>query len=221
MTEARTPPGRSARLHLAQRLSTARRAADLLERKRRVLLREQRRLAQVLEGTGVAWADSCARAQRWSVRALVIGDRDEVRRSLAVQPAQAEVTWQTRMGVTYPATAATRLPAVVTGGSAAYPPAVEACGQALRDGVAHAAALAAYQRVDDELERTQRRLRAIRNRWIPRLEAQLHGLDVSLDQAEREELTRLRWSRPATPRSSGRDGPGRLASPPDRTGGLP
>jgi V/A-type H+-transporting ATPase subunit D len=194
MTAVRTPPGRSGRLFLAQRLLAARRAADLLERKRRVLLREQRRLAQVQERTGITWSDTCSEAHRWSVRSLVLGDRGQVRRSVPGPYARADVSWQTRMGVSYPATTRTELPPLPEGGSAAFPPAVAACGDVLRAGVAHAAALTAYQRVSDELDHTQRRLRAIRNRWIPRLEEQLRLVDVTLDQAEREELARLRWT---------------------------
>jgi V/A-type H+-transporting ATPase subunit D len=48
--------------------------------------------------------------------------------------------------------------------------------------------------VDAEVALTRRRLRAINDRWLPRLEASLATLNRDLDESEREQTFRLRWA---------------------------
>ena len=63
----------------------------------------------------------------------------------------------------------------------------------------HAAATAARERLEEALEETSRRLRAVRDRWVPDLEARLAALDLALDEAEREEIVRVRWAKGGHP----------------------
>lgn len=191
------PPGRAGRVWLAARIDVGRRASELLEQKQQLLRREQRRLAELAGRTEREWHSLATEADTWNARASVAGGRDEVRRGAAlVRPAQARLTWTSQAGVTYPATASVDLPPAPPPLGAAVTPAATACARALEAAVRHAAAESALARVEAELSATVRRLRAIRDRWLPRLEADLHLLELRVDDAEREETTRLRWAGP-------------------------
>jgi len=197
----RPPPGRAGRVWLADRVEVARRAAELLDRKQQLQRREQRRLAALSERTGEEWSASAREADRWCARALVGGGRDDLRRAGGrVLAAQAELTWTSQAGVTYPATATTLLPPFPPlGGDVALVQAAEAYRRALDAAVQHAAASAALTKVAAELAATSRRLRAIRDRWLPDLQAGLSQLDLRLDETEREEITHLRWTQQRQP----------------------
>lgn len=203
----RPPPGRAGRVWLAERIELAQRAGELLDHKQRLLRREQRRLAEVAERTGGEWRALAGRAETWSARALVGGGRDELARAASrIAPAASRLTWSSQAGVVYPTTAAVELPPPpALDGPSALLEASRACRLALEAAVRHAAALAARRRVDAELDATVRRLRAIRDRWIPRLRRLLADLEVRLEETEREEQARVR--RIADPSPSTRDAP--------------
>ena len=177
------------------------RAAQLLGRKQQLLRREQRRLVALSERTGDEWSATARQADSWWARALVSGGRDDLRRAAGrVGAAEVDLTWTSQAGVTYPATATTRLPPPPPlGGDVALIEATEACRRALDAAVQHAAASAALAKVDAEVAVTTRRLRAIRDRWLPELEDRLRQLDLHLDETEREEITRLRWTQERQP----------------------
>ncbi|MBK9181003.1 MAG: V-type ATP synthase subunit D [Acidimicrobiales bacterium] len=192
----RHPPGRAGRLWLHDRLRTARHGAELLRRKEDVLRRDERRLAALEERTGAAWERRCRDAEAWAVRALVLGGREALERAaLGDGHAQADVRWRSSMGVTYAGEATCRLPApTALGGPSALALAADAYRIALDAAVQHAAAADAHARVAAELTATTRRLRAVRDRWVPRLDEALQALDLRLDEAEREEVVRVRWA---------------------------
>jgi V/A-type H+/Na+-transporting ATPase subunit D len=192
------PPGRAGRLWYGERIATARRAAELLEHKQQLLRHEQRRLAGLAERTGSEWRERATEAERWQVRALVAGGRDEIRRAAArIAPASVELTWANHAGVVYPATASMDPGAgTSSGGNPALARATAAGREALAAAVQHAAASRALARVDAELAVTVRRLRAVRDRWLPELERRHAALDLALEEMEREEGVRLRWARP-------------------------
>lgn len=194
----RAPPGRAGRVWLAERISVARRAAELLDQKQQLLRREQRRLAELADRTGRDWRALAVAADTWNARALVAGGRDELRRAASVAgTAEARIHWASKAGVTYPSTASTDLPPFpALAGTPALTHAADACRRALDAAVRHAATATALSLVEAELAATVRRLRAVRDRWLPQLEAQLGKLDLRLDETEREEITRLRWARP-------------------------
>jgi V/A-type H+-transporting ATPase subunit A len=79
-------------------------------------------------------------------------------------------------------------------GSAALIEATAAYRAALAAAVTHAAVEAANRTVDAEISATSRRLRAIADRWVPRLEAALRDVTERLEETERAESVRLRWS---------------------------
>ena len=69
----RAPSGRAGRPWLVRRLETARRGADVLDQKRRALLRLERRLDELAAATGDEWNTAARAADTWQRRALVVG----------------------------------------------------------------------------------------------------------------------------------------------------
>ena len=107
----RIPPGRAGRIWLVGRLEVARRGADLLDRKRQALLREQARVRAEADEARRAWHDAVAEAERWT-RA-----RHAARRATAARPARPtrrrataslELSWSNLMGAQLPSPAGDR-----------------------------------------------------------------------------------------------------------------
>jgi V/A-type H+/Na+-transporting ATPase subunit D len=193
----RIPPGRAGRLWLLDRLRSGRLAASLLDRKVKILRAELQRLRTLAEQSRTRWVDAARDADRWGQRSALLGGERDFRHSTPANEAEVVVAWGSIMGARYPTAATTQLPAKVDRGSgttalveteAAYRRAVEAAA-------AHAVAQAAARIVEAELEATGRRLRAVSDRWLPRLEGWLGAVTRELEEAEREEAFRLRWAR--------------------------
>ena len=199
MAELRhVPPGRAGRRWLRERLAGARRAADLLDRKLRVLRAERDRLARLADQTAAHWASAYRQAELWMVRAELLGGEREL--ALCALPGQARVSvdWAVLMGLRYP-TGATCQPAerdagAHTPGTAALVEAGTAYRRALAAAVTHAAAEAAHRAVTAEVAQTRRIQRSIARGRVPRLQDALRDLDARLEEAERAELVRLRWA---------------------------
>jgi vacuolar-type H+-ATPase subunit D/Vma8 len=83
-------------------------------------------------------------------------------------------------------------PHLATVSPAALVDATAAHRRALEAAVEHAVASTAARAIDAEVAATQRRLRGVQNRWIPRLAAAADALRLSLDEAELAEQIRLR-----------------------------
>ena len=197
----RIPPGRAGRLWLLAHLDAARRGRDLLDRKHQLLRREQERLALVAADRRAVWEHTAADAQRWSLRAAILGGT--VTTTLLAQAiagrATLSISWANTMGVRHPDDARCDFPALVpaaaVAGNAALAPAAEAHRTALEAAIAAAVATTALRRIEDELHATQRRLRGIERHRIPRLQRSLHELQFRLDEIEREERVVTRWAR--------------------------
>lgn len=195
------PPGRAGHLWLRERLAVAEHAADLMEEKRRALLDEVGRLTHLAEATGRRWQSACAEAERWRLRAGLTGGERQftVAAAFASAPSEARIVWRSTMGLAYPWEAECQLadPVDLTGlaDSAALVAAAAAHREALAAGVAYGAAQRALDLVRAELDVTTRRQRAIERRWIPRLEARRHQVELQLEEREREDTVRARWAR--------------------------
>lgn len=194
----RVPPGRTGRLWLWERLAVADRAADLLAQKRQALLQEISRLKQLATDTRARWEAACRDADRWWLRAALVGGERQAQVAAAHvgAPAEARVVWRSTMGLAYPWEAEC-LPGRAGdltgfGDTSAFAYAAEAYRVALVAAVEHAAAARAFDLVVDELEVTTRRLRAIERRWIPRLGVALHAVEQRLEEEEREGAIRTR-----------------------------
>jgi V/A-type H+-transporting ATPase subunit D len=194
----RVPPGRAGRLWLIRRLATGRLAADLLDRKLRILITEQRRFAELAEHTDARWRAAWQAADLWGRRGAVLGGQRELRLAAAAEPARVAVGWADVMGVRYPVGASCQLPepapAARGPGAAALVEAAAAYRTAVPAAAAHAAATAAAERLAAEIDSTRRRLYAIADRWLPRLETALRERTARLAETELADTARLRWA---------------------------
>jgi V/A-type H+-transporting ATPase subunit D len=192
----RRPHGRAGRSWLHHRLDVARRAAELLELKLRSLLDEQRRLEGEARDLAARWRTQVREADEWLLRTVLAGGGRAVRLAAPAGPGDVVLGWDTVMGVRIPTSARYRPPPAAEAEVdtvAAVVPAREAYRRALATGVRHAAALAAARAVAREVATTRRRLRALDERWLPRLRAELHALELELEELERmEDGTRRR-----------------------------
>ena len=195
----RIPPGRAGRIWLVRRLDVARRGAELLDRKRQVLLRELARVRTEAADAERAWHDAAAQVALWSARAAILDGpgRLELLARHAQQPASLELSWTNLMGARLPSVERIDLPdpppLSALGGSSATVLLARACADATRAAVRYVALQRAEAELSAELRRAARRLRALQNRWIPQHEAALASLDLALDESQREQSARARW----------------------------
>jgi V/A-type H+-transporting ATPase subunit D len=175
------PPGRAGRIWLVRRLETSRRAAGLLDRKLRILQDELARLQAAAAGTAAQWDRCQADARTWLLRAALLGGERAIRLADDGQAADVRVSYETTMGIRYPATATCAVPPTLTWDN----PVVARARQSHRTAVAaaarHAAATASVRMVDDEVRVTRYRLRAIQDRWIPGLEQALADVTFTIE----------------------------------------
>lgn len=192
------PPGRTGRVWLQRRLQVADRGSTLLETKMRILATEQQRFSLLAQRTERRWQQAVADAERWMARASVLGGRRALRFADDGQRARVLLSWDTTMGVSYPSGSRVVLPDPLpdapTPAGAALVRAREAYRAAAVAAVEHAAATAAVSAVEQEMAATRRRLRAIEDRWIPRLEQASRTVTEALEEQEREEGMRMRWA---------------------------
>ncbi|HEX5189169.1 MAG TPA: V-type ATP synthase subunit D [Streptosporangiaceae bacterium] len=193
MNGIRVPPGRAGRLHLDRRLAAARSATDLLDRKLRILTAELAGLQQAATRTEREWNTLAAAADQRLLVAALLGGQRATRLAMPHGLAGVELRYATTIGIRHP-----------SGGSYAAPRgpdpwaglAVDEARQAVREALAaavnHAAAARAAQLIDAEVAATRIRLRAIRDRLIPRLEEARAKLVLAIDEQERGDAIRLR-----------------------------
>jgi V/A-type H+/Na+-transporting ATPase subunit D len=196
-TRLAVPPGRAGRLWLVQRLAVASRAADLLDRKLRVLTAELERAQAAARDSGREWDAACRDAQRWLLRAMLLGGERAVRLAGGVADAEVTVTYTVTMGARHPAGGQYTTGEPEGWDGAAVAQARQAHRAALAAAVRHAAATAAVAVMQAETDATRYRLRAVRDRWLPRLSQALAEVEFVLEEQERADAARLRRSREA------------------------
>jgi V/A-type H+/Na+-transporting ATPase subunit D len=195
----RMPPGRTGHLWLRERLDVARRASNVLEEKARALAAEERRLRVLERRSRREWEEAWELASRWLLRSTLLGGRRELvlARAHQVEQIDVRIRWGSNMGATYPSEARCRLPdesaATMPPGGSALHFATLAHREAASAAVRHAANRRALDVVRRELSAAGRRQRAIKRRWIPRLESALERLELSLAEQEREDTVRAKW----------------------------
>lgn len=185
---------RAARLQLAGRIELIGHAVELLRNKEKALERERVRLEGYASRAEQRWRSAYEESAAWLVRARLLGGSDELAALVRTGPSPATVTtdWQVSMGVTYPGgVECDPGPRPRLGSTAALPPTVDAFREALDAAAQHAATSAAVRSLDIELADTRRRRRAIGDRLLPRLHTELHGLDLHLDEQDREQAMRV------------------------------
>jgi V/A-type H+-transporting ATPase subunit D len=187
------PPGRAGRLWLERRLEVARRGADLLDRKLRILQGDLDRLRASAGQTAREWERLCADAELWLVRGALLGGQRAIRlASDDRRLAEVTISYASTMGARHPAGAVSVLPERGGWEGPALSRARHAYGEALAAAVRHAVATAALQVIEAEAAATRHRLRAVRDRWIPRLEQALAEVTFAIEELERADAARLR-----------------------------
>lgn len=194
----RPPAGRAGRLWLLRRLTVARRGRDVLEQKRRALMRQLDRLEGELAEAQRDWELEARAAEEWWQRAAVLaGERPLALACEAARGrAELQLVWRNALGVVFPAEVSVTGPETElfpAGGSSALILAAEAHTRALDAAARLGAAELAHRRTAAELHATTLRVRAIDRRWIPEHERALSTLELALDEGEREESVRIRW----------------------------
>jgi V/A-type H+/Na+-transporting ATPase subunit D len=195
----RIPPGRAGRTWLIGRLDVAHRGAELLDRKRQALLAELGRVRAEAEQARREWDDAAARVQTWTYRAGIVDGaaRLDVLARHASDHSSVGLSWRNLMGARIPCAEAIEVSEIpdlsALGGSSAAVLLAQACGDAVRAAARYAIAERAASELSAELARAARRLRALRERWIPQHEQALAALDLALDESQREQALRVRW----------------------------
>lgn len=207
------PPGRAGRTWLSRRLLTARHGASLLDRKLRILRPERDRFRAAAEAAALHWAQVLDGAEQWALRASLLAGNGALRPPYDGTPALVDLQWSAVMGARYPSGARLDLPSRPPGAALPASSAVVCATAAYRDALAAAVdaavALGAARVLDDELAATRFRLRAVQDRWIPRLETAASALDLALAEAEGADAVRLRLAAGDGPRGRAADAPAR------------
>jgi V/A-type H+/Na+-transporting ATPase subunit D len=183
-------------LWLERRLAIAQHAAELLKQKVAILNHEEQRLAQrAAEGTE-EWQRLCAESETWTLRAAVLSGRRALRIALDGTMAQAEIATGFTIGIEHPVGGMVHLKQqdLTSVGSAAVTQAAEAARAAVEAALSAAVATAALRTVQAELAATRRTLRAVEQRWIPRLSSALALVRLELEELEHAEGVRHRWA---------------------------
>ena len=183
---------------LQRRLAVAERGADLLDQKLRLLHAERQRLSLQASRSGEAWLAAAREADRWLVRGALLGGQRGIRLATQRAAADVDVTWAYLMGVRYPSgvhcSPAPEEPGAAAPDNAALVVARDAHRRAVEAAVAHAASEAAVRVLEAEEAATRRRLRAIEDRWMPRLQEALGQIQLGLEEQEHAEGVQLRWA---------------------------
>jgi V/A-type H+/Na+-transporting ATPase subunit D len=200
------PPGRAGRLWLDRRLQAARRGADLLDRKLRILEAELDARRAPAQAARREWERCCADAEKWLLRAALLGGQRGIRLASEDSVTDVRIAYTVTAGVRHPVSATCAIPPPTGWAGPATSEARRAHQAALAAAVAHAAEAAALRLIEEEVAVTRYRLRAVRDRWIPRLEQARAEIMFALDELERADQARLR-------RAMTGPGPGRAILP--------
>ena len=198
MTTAHVPAGRAGRQWLRHRLDIAEHGAELLEKKLGALTAHRALLAERAGSAAAEWAERVHAAQAWQLRAAMAGGRRGIRLAEPADHAAVTFDWATVMGVRYPREATVTAPSsgdtATAIGGAAVVRTRQAFREALDTAAGYAALTAAVRIVDTEITTTRQRVRSLRRRWIPRLQAALAQRELELEEQERAEAIRHRWA---------------------------
>lgn len=189
---------RSRLFELRRERSAARRSAELLDRKREVLLREIARRERVRrELRDVADARYLEAHERLRIARVELGMRDVEAAALA-QPARYAIAHRETsvMGVRIPLLTATVEPYRAFYGAAATSASLDECGAAFTELIPHLVALAqeeiALARLSAAMRKTTKLLNALQKVLLPRIEHDIHAIVDGLEEEERDDAIRRR-----------------------------
>lgn len=190
------PPTKSNMFKLQQDLRFAREGHELLDRKREVLVMELMQLVHSIKNLQRRLADQLTTAYRTFRNAYVEMGSEEIERANYAYLEQLDVTVHERsvMGVSIPEVRATRMPRSVQIGSLDTSPSFDAAVAefigALPLLLDYAQANLRLTRLATEIQKTQRRVNALENIFIPDAEDTIKFIRDTLDEGEREDFFR-------------------------------
>ncbi len=192
------PPTKSSLLELKEQLAIARSGHDLLEEKREVLVSELLHIIDDAEACRQRANDALAQAYRALREAVVELGRDQVRRAALACAAEARITLQERsvMGVPIPLLERQILELQpqfgLLGTSHTLDEALRRFHNALEVILRLAEVERAAWHLAVELKKTQRRVNALENIFIPNYEETIHYIEGRLEEAERETIFQMK-----------------------------
>ena len=190
------PPTKSNLFKLQQELKFASEGYNLLDRKREVLIMEmmqvihtiknlQRRLAEKLDGAYAAFRD-----------AYIDMGSEEIERAnyASLDPLELRLTERSVMGVPIPEIHAGRMPqrmhVGLLGTSASFDSAVDLFNDVIPLLLEYTQANLTFTRLATEIQKTQRRVNALENIFIPEAEDTIKYIRDVLEESEREDFFR-------------------------------
>jgi len=190
------PPTKSNLFKLQQELKFASEGYNLLDRKREVLIMEmmqvihtiknlQRRLAEKLDGAYAAFRD-----------AYIDMGSEEIERAnyASLDPLELRLTERSVMGVPIPEIHAGRMPqrmhVGLLGTSASFDSAVDLFNDVIPLLLEYTQANLTLTRLATEIQKTQRRVNALENIFIPEAEDTIKYIRDVLEESEREDFFR-------------------------------
>ncbi len=170
----------------------------MLDRRLRILRSHQAQTTRRAADTRAAFVTASHDAEAASLRAALSQGEAGLQPPSEPGSATVDVEWAALMGARFPSQGHLHLPDA-TGparvvSSASVEIATETYREALTAAVAYAVAEAAARVVEAEIDTTGLRLRAIEDRWIPRLAKSRSALELALAEDERGEAVRMRWA---------------------------
>ena len=189
---------RSRLFELRRERSAAKRSAELLDRKREVLLREIARRERVRrELRNVADARYLEAHGRLRIARVELGMRAVEAAALA-QPVRYAIAHRQMsvMGVRIPLLTTTVEPYRAFYGAAATAESLDECGAAFTELIPHLVALAqeeiALARLSAAMRKTTKLLNALQKVLLPRIEHDIHAIVDGLEEEERDDAVRRR-----------------------------
>ena len=189
---------RSRLFELRRERSAAKRSAELLDRKREVLLREiARRERARRKLRDIADAKYAEAHQRLRIARVELGMHGVEAAALA-QPARHSIVHRQTsvMGVRIPLLTATVEPYRASYGAASTTESLDECGAAFTELIPHLVALAqeeiALARLSAAMRKTTKLLNALQKIVLPRIEHDIHAIVDGLEEEERDDAIRRR-----------------------------
>ncbi len=194
-------PTRMELIRLKQRIKLAERGRDLLKEKRDALIMEFFEAMRQVSGMRDRAIDSVMSAHRALSKSYAVLGTAEVRRtsSYCGSNIEAEMTTRNLMGVVVPTLELGSVRRTIdnrgyslVGGSSRLDDAAKAFEEALEEVINLASAEERARRIADELEKTKRRVSALDNVIVPRLEDSIRFIEDQLEELERDNFSRLK-----------------------------